>query len=323
MSFYSFPFDLTPEGEPQQVQEGRFRKLLRAAVPSGVVLQPGGGPDLRVLRTSDGDAAVSPGFAVVEGYGVEVDDLVPLEVSLNTASGARIDRAVLRLDRSGRTVSPHVIEGTPATGSGTPQTPSLTRTDTVWDLPLARWTRGPLGGAIGTITDERQFSASAGAVAAASDNRHSALQVGGLSWETDSRRLTVFDGSTHQTLVDANYPSAWRPIPLRSGYERGSGGFPPSWRWLKPGLVQLSGTISRVNGSPLPHTEYYARMPEEARPAGYTRAAVACESRGAVAIMRLDISSTHPTTTHPGRIIGYLGHEARWVALDNFIYPTR
>lgn len=60
MSFYSFPFDLTPEGEPQQVQEGRFRKLLRAAVPSGVVLQPGGGPDLRVLRTSDGDAAVSP-----------------------------------------------------------------------------------------------------------------------------------------------------------------------------------------------------------------------------------------------------------------------
>ncbi|WP_017590916.1 hypothetical protein [Nocardiopsis ganjiahuensis] len=53
-----------------------------------------------MLRTSDGDAAVSSGFAVVEGYGVEVDDLVPLEVWLNTANGARIDRAVLRLDRT-------------------------------------------------------------------------------------------------------------------------------------------------------------------------------------------------------------------------------
>lgn len=323
MSFYSFPFDLTPEGEPQEVQESRFRKLLRAAVPSGVVLQPGGGPDLRVLRTSDGDAAVSPGFAVVEGYGVEVDDLVSLEVSLNTANGARIDRAVLRLDRSSRTISPYVIEGTPATGSGTPQAPALTRTDAVWDLPLARWTRGPLGGAIGTITDERQFSASAGAVAAASGNRHSALRVGGLSWETDSRRLTVFDGSSHQTLVDANYPSAWRPVSLRAGYERSTSGYLPSWRWLRSGSVELRGTIRRTNGAALPHTSYYARVPVEARPSGFVRAVTACESRSGTAFMRLDLASVNATAALPGQILGYHSHSPRWMALDGFVYDVR
>ncbi|WP_017584639.1 hypothetical protein [Nocardiopsis valliformis] len=323
MSFYSFPFDLTPEGEPQEVQEGRFRKLLRAAVPSGVVLQPGGGPDLRVLRTVDGDAAVSPGFAVVEGYGVEVDDLVPLDVSLNTANGARVDRAVLRLDRSGRTISPHVIEGTPATGSGTLQAPALTRTDTVWDLPLASWTRGPLGGAIGTISDERQFSASAGAVASASDNRHSALQVGGLSWETDSRRLTVFDGSTHQTLVDANYPSAWRPVTLRAGYERASSGFRPSWRWVRAGSVQLRGTIRRANGAALASGTYYARLPAETFPAGYVRSVTACEVRGGVGYMRADVVSRNMTTPLPGQILGYHTHSPRWISLDGFFFEPR
>ncbi len=323
MSFYSFPFDLTPEGEPQEVQEGRFRKLLRAAVPSGVVPQPGGGPDLRVLRTSDGDAAVSPGFAVVEGYGVEVDDLVPLEVSLNTATGARVDRAVLRLDRSGRTIGPHVIEGTPATGSNTPQAPALTRTDGVWDLPLARWTRGPLGGAIGTIVDERLFSAAAGAVASTSDHRHSALQVGGLSWETDTRRLTVYDGGSHQTLVDANHPDVWRPLTLRSGYERSTSGFAPSWRWLRPGTIELRGTIRRANGAVLPHNSHYARVPTEARPRAWVRTVGACESRGGVASMRLEVASVNATGVLPGQIVGFHSHSPRWLALDGFVYDVR
>ncbi|WP_156893120.1 hypothetical protein [Actinokineospora enzanensis] len=55
----------------------------------------------------------------------------------NTNSNPRIDRLVLKLDRSANSILPVIKVGTP---SASPVAPALTQTDTLWELPMWRAT---------------------------------------------------------------------------------------------------------------------------------------------------------------------------------------
>ena len=98
-----------------------------------------------VLQTPDTNLKVSPDggmrIKVAPGYGMIKAKYINLtanrSISLTAADIAldRIDRVVMRLDVSGRKIELAVKTGTPA---ASPSAPSLTRTDSIWELSLAR-----------------------------------------------------------------------------------------------------------------------------------------------------------------------------------------
>lgn len=68
---------------------------------------------------------------------------------------ARIDRVVLRRDLAARTVTPAVLQGTPA---ATPTPPVLTQVENgVWEEPLHRVTVPAASGTVLTLTDDRRW----------------------------------------------------------------------------------------------------------------------------------------------------------------------
>lgn len=80
---------------------------------------------------------------IVQGtlwYSDQVTDEIVSGLPANTSGNPRIDRLVLRLDRSTRTVRTQYLQGTPG---ATPATPALTQSTSVtsglYDFPLARW----------------------------------------------------------------------------------------------------------------------------------------------------------------------------------------
>lgn len=78
-----------------------------------------------------------PNGALVDGMYVENPTTETVTVTTNTGStNPRIDRLVMRLDMSAKTIAPFQIVGTPA---ASPQAPALTQTDTVYDMPLCRY----------------------------------------------------------------------------------------------------------------------------------------------------------------------------------------
>jgi hypothetical protein len=77
-------------------------------------------------------------------------------IAANTATQARMDRVVLRMDLTTATLRIVRLPGTPA---ATPTAPALTQTDTVWDLPLWRVTVPANSGAPLTgLIDDRYWT---------------------------------------------------------------------------------------------------------------------------------------------------------------------
>ena len=106
-------------------------------------------------------AAMIPGAALIRG--VYTEGTSDTSVSIPAPSGQdRIDRLVLRLDRTASTaadwVTAVVLTGTPGTS---PQPPALTQTtDGLYDIPISRWTSSA-NGTLGGFADERVIAAAA------------------------------------------------------------------------------------------------------------------------------------------------------------------
>jgi hypothetical protein len=95
------------------------------------------------------------GRAHVRGAGYERTGTAwSTTLATNTNANPRIDRLVLRRDLAAKTVTPVVLQGTPAVS---PAVPALTQAeDGVWELPLHRWqTPGGSGTTLTNIVDER------------------------------------------------------------------------------------------------------------------------------------------------------------------------
>lgn len=121
---------------------------------------------------------------------------VNLPVGANSSGSTRIDRVVLRLDRSAWTVRAVVKPGTPGAGA-----PTLTQDsgDTgVWEIPLANVT--VLNGAASvTVTRNELYVGTRTRPATASTLNPNSM-VGEMAWETDTKRLRLWDGQSRRTI---------------------------------------------------------------------------------------------------------------------------
>lgn len=134
---------------------------------------------------------------------------VTLTVAANTSGQTRTDRVVLRLDRSTWTVRAVVKQGTPGAG---PPTLTTGTGFTTYEALLANVTI--LNGA-GTVTVARAEryvgSRIRPAISAALSDPNP--QLGDVTWETDTRRLRLYDGSSkHSIYSDSGIISVNSPL---------------------------------------------------------------------------------------------------------------
>ncbi len=135
---------------------GDWESLFYPAFQSGVVTAVGDelAPS---LDTAGRNAVIGTGGAILRAFYKPVSASTPTPIPA-ASSQNRIDRLVLRLDRS-QTVAanfivPAVITGTPGSS---PQLPALTQTTTgLWELPVAHWTSSASGALTG-LTDDRSY----------------------------------------------------------------------------------------------------------------------------------------------------------------------
>ncbi|HEY3004521.1 MAG TPA: hypothetical protein VGJ44_19395 [Kribbellaceae bacterium] len=144
-----FPFDA---GAGSAVLEDGWSKMARLWQTDGVDLvssatsnQITAGTGLQVLQAA--------GNAMVKGFFYNNDASKAFTVPGNTSGNSRIDRIVLRLDRSGNTVTSQYLQGTPA---GSPVAPALTQAEGgVWEIPFAQFTVVNNATVPSNIVDER------------------------------------------------------------------------------------------------------------------------------------------------------------------------
>ena len=121
-------------------------------ISDGVLATPS--TNLQVQESSGMQVSVAPGYGMINAKYINVT--TPQAVQLTAADIAldRIDRIVMKLDKTSRQITIYAKTGTPG---ATPTIPSLTRTDDVWELSLARVhvASGATSITQAEITDER------------------------------------------------------------------------------------------------------------------------------------------------------------------------
>lgn len=147
-SFY--PFD-----NNAVTTELQWSRMMRILMPDGVDALPAQ-PALQVTKTGNLTCNVAVGSAWIRGFYYSLTGAAKqISFAVNTATSARIDYAVLRVDWNANTITPFVIQGTPA---AEPVPPALTKSEAsgIFDLPLAE-VRVEANDVIATVTDRRRF----------------------------------------------------------------------------------------------------------------------------------------------------------------------
>ncbi|WP_031039920.1 hypothetical protein [Streptomyces sp. NRRL F-5650] len=131
--------------------------------------------------------------ASVRGHGW-YSGSTPFSVPLaaNISSQTRIDWIVLRLDRSDWRVRVAVVGGTP--GSGAPALKQQTGNTGVYEIPLAQ--ARILGGASSVTVTRAELYVGTRIRPCTSATRNPAPRLGEMAFETDTKRLVLWDGKT-------------------------------------------------------------------------------------------------------------------------------
>lgn len=138
------PFDTSPWSQ------GQWYRFAQAWAPDQIIT-----PGDFALTFTGLSASLGTGRAWIHGAGYERTASWGGTVAANTSGTlSRRDRLVLRRDLANKTVTPTLLQGTPAS---TPAPPALTQNEIgVWDLPLWSFLVPPASGtAITGLTDER------------------------------------------------------------------------------------------------------------------------------------------------------------------------
>ncbi|WP_440066433.1 hypothetical protein [Streptosporangium sp. OZ121] len=155
MPEYSYPFD---GGSGSTINEDQWSHMARPWQDNGVEAV---GPSATALKVSSQvvplTLLVQPGHAYVEGFHYHLDEVKSLSFAENTNANPRVDRVVLRLDRTSNTVGLAVKAGIPAVS---PVAPSV---DVSWNTPevsLATFTvrSGANTVTTGDVVDTRPFN---------------------------------------------------------------------------------------------------------------------------------------------------------------------
>lgn len=157
MTFTYFPFD---SGAGQNVIEAQWGEMARLWLCTGVCRFNRSHIDLNLFEVyadnSGLQVKVKSGTAWIEGFYVKSDAETIVTLATADATNPRIDRIILRLDRSANTISLTKLTGTPA---GSPSAPALTQNSTTWEISLAKVTVAATDTLIaaGDVTDERTY----------------------------------------------------------------------------------------------------------------------------------------------------------------------
>ena len=119
------------------------------------------------VATGGAGVSIAPGACQIQGATGYEENAVTLEITPNSSNLPRIDTVVARLNDNSdyRSIYFDILEGTPAV---TPTAPSLTQSDSVWELGLCNIARAANSSVItnSNITDTRADSARCGYVTA-------------------------------------------------------------------------------------------------------------------------------------------------------------
>lgn len=186
-------------GNPLQTLN-QFERMFARFQWSGIDGTPGGVGMQASLDTSNRAIVIAAGAATTRGVRWEADAPVSTPVPAADAQD-RIDRLVLRLDRTKPTPQEYVflkvLTGTP--GANTP--PSVTRTDDgIFDDYICQW-RSSASGALSNLLDERSWMATDGIVPCFSYRRPSS-GFGALMGELDTQKFRVGLGGSFVTFAE-------------------------------------------------------------------------------------------------------------------------
>lgn len=128
-------FDSTPE-DPREYSMEDFSRFFTMFLTSGIF---NGGTNLKVFCDGNNiNTKIDLGRGWIQGYAYEVyDNPIVLQHELPDISMDRIDRVVLRLDKTleHRYLKAFILKGAPA---NKPTPPTLTRSDNIWEISLAQ-----------------------------------------------------------------------------------------------------------------------------------------------------------------------------------------
>ena len=174
-----------------------WRSMAGRYLPSGVIgastrttadtsLTPsivggGGGPTF----------GLTSGEALISGH--KYDNSASLQkTSTNNVSGnPRVDRLVLKLDTSAKTITADILLGTPGVS---PSPPSIAPSGSNIYLTIARATVAGLGSTYTNLVDERVFSAIR-FIAGPSTGSGAAMTSGDMWFQTDTGKVIIHNGS--------------------------------------------------------------------------------------------------------------------------------
>lgn len=136
MTTISGPF---ATGSSKEVNEALWSVIVGAACPDGVVVHPDSIISKNKMAVSADNSIlgvfVATGYALVRGHLIEVQTTHTVTLAAADATNPRIDLIVAELDRTNAEVTLERVTGTPA---GSPVAPALTRTNSIWQIPLAQ-----------------------------------------------------------------------------------------------------------------------------------------------------------------------------------------
>lgn len=210
---------------------------------TGVV--PGVGAQFSAsLNTTGRTIDLAAGAAMIRGFYVNGSSTVSTSIP-NADTQNRIDRLVLRLDRSSGTaggwITPVVVTGTPA---ATPQLPALLVSPTgYWDLPVCHWTSAS-NGSLSGLVDDRYYLGSP-TMRFNSGSRPPAAP--GLGIESDTGRIMQADGTAWSVFFS---DSGWKTWPYPSGWK--TAGSNPGYKLVTLGTdsyLKFAGHLQKTSGA--------------------------------------------------------------------------
>jgi len=196
------------------VTSDEYEGLALSYVRDGVVGSPADTPVVYADSTGRRVKVVAGKMANVRGcqwWSDPTTDEIIDTLPANTSGNPRIDRLVLRLNRSTRQVRTQYLQGTPAV---TPSAPALTQSTSTssgnFDMPLARWTvaNGYTTVAAADIVTEAWYPQGGGTILCTSTSRpFGVVLVKGLAiYETDSGLRQTWTGAAWQR---SDWDTAW------------------------------------------------------------------------------------------------------------------
>lgn len=148
----------------QLMTEAIWQRLWMLVQGTGVYLESDSALKVVPNTPPSMSVVVQPGAAWVGGVWCEVQTNKTLPIAAPPASGARIDRVVLRRNNATNAVELDIVQGT---ASGSPTPPALNRSGDIYEVSLAqvRVAAGATSIAAADITDERQDRSVCGTLA--------------------------------------------------------------------------------------------------------------------------------------------------------------